>query len=306
MFGARPIAAVGQHAVGRVRAIGAWPAWDAQRRPVRQSAASLHLGGVTQLHGAYPRLNGRPDMKINFRQRDASLPQEDDWSQTGDWLAELGDDNHTELPGDDHAEPDGTNDPWPAALAEADAGAPWPAALAEADAGHPWPAALAEADAGHPWPAARAEADARARAAARAEAPEEEETATTPSAVMTTRLDPEPDQLAVTPGPVPVNLPTVLPRNRPRPLEVAQCSLCGIALPLAFMVPDGGQACTDIRWYCKDAMSCTHRWTTANTPGQTHMATAPDDAVAGTREAAPGRASAEQTDGMIEAAQSAV
>ena len=204
-------------------------------------------------------------MKINFRQRDASLPQEDDWSQTGDWLAELGDDNHTELPGDDHAEPDGTDDPWKETLAEV---------------------------------------DARARAASLAEAPEE--AATTPSAVMTTRLDTEPDQLAVTPGPVPVNLPTVLPRNRPRPLEVAQCSLCGIALPLAFMVPDGGQACTDIRWYCKDAMSCTHRWTTANTPGQTHMATAPDDAVAGTREAAPGRASAERTDGMIETAQSAV
>jgi len=306
MFGARPIAAVGQHAVGRVRAIGARPAWDAQRRPVRQSAASLHLGGVTQLHGAYPRLNGRPDMKINFRQRDASLPQEDDWSQTGDWLAELGDDNHTELHGNDHAEPDGINDPWPAALAEADARDPWPAAPAEADARDPWPAAPAEADAGDPWPAAPAEADARARATARAEAPEEEEAATTPSAVMTTRLDTEPDQLAVTPGPVPVNLPTVLPRNRPRPLEVAQCSLCGIALPLAFMVPDGGQACTDIRWYCKDAMSCTHRWTTANTPGQTHMATAPDDAVAGTREAAPGRASAERTDGMIETAQSAV
>ena len=219
-------------------------------------------------------------MKINFRQRDASLSQEDGWAQTGDWLAQLGDDNHAELPGDDHAEPDGTNDPWPAALAEADARDPWPAALAEADA--------------------------RARAAARAEAPEEEEAATTPSAVMTTRLDTGPDQLAVTPGPVPVNLPTVLPRNRPRPLEVAQCSLCGIALPLAFMVPDGGQACTDIRWYCKDAMSCTHRWTTANAPGHTHMPTPPDDAVAGTREAAPGRASAEQTDSMVEASQSAI
>src|SRR5690242_9307675 len=221
MFGARPIAAVDQLAVGRVRAIGAWPAWDAQRRPVRRSAASLHLGGVTQLHGAYPRLNGRPDMKINFRQRDASLPREDDWSKTGDWLAELGDDSHTELPGDDHAEPDGTNDPWPAALAEADARDPWPAALAEADARDPWPAALAEAD-------------ARARAAAQAEAPEEE-AATTPSAVMTTRPETGPDQLAVTPGPVPVNQPTVLP-HRPRPLEVAQCSLCGIALPLALMV----------------------------------------------------------------------
>ena len=43
----RPIAAAGQPAVGRVRAIGARPARDAQRRPVRHSAASPHLGGVT-------------------------------------------------------------------------------------------------------------------------------------------------------------------------------------------------------------------------------------------------------------------
>ena len=82
--------------------------------------------------------------------------------------------------------------------------------------------------------------------------------------------------------------------------------MCGIALPLALMVPDGGQACADIRWYCKDAMSCTQRWTSVNTPGQAHMPMAPDDAVAGTGEAAPGRAPAERTDSMVEAAQSAI
>jgi hypothetical protein len=204
-------------------------------------------------------------MKIKIRQRDTSLPQEDGWSPTGDWLAELSDDNDTELPGDDHAESGGIDDPWPEALAEA---------------------------------------DARARAAARTEVPEE--AATTPSAVMTTRPETEPDQLAITPGPAPVNLPAVLPRSAPRPLEVAQCSLCGIALPLALMVPDGGQACADVRWYCKDAMSCTHRWTAAHAAGHAHMPTALDDAVAGTRETAPGRASAERADSMIEAAQSAV
>jgi hypothetical protein len=208
-------------------------------------------------------------MKIKIRQRDASAAEEDGWSPTGDWLAELGDDNHTEPPGDDHAGPDGTDGPWAEAFAQA---------------------------------------DARAQARARAEAPEE--AATTPAAVMTTCLETGPDQPAITPGPAPVKLPTELPtatqRNRPRPLEVAQCSMCGIALPLGLMIPDGGQACADIRWYCKDAMSCTQRWTTANTPGQAHMPTALDDAVAGTREAAPGRASAEQTDSMVEAAQSAV
>jgi len=211
-------------------------------------------------------------MKIKIRQRDASLPQEDGWSQTGDWLAELGHDNQAEPPGDDHAAPDGTDGPWAEAFAQA---------------------------------------DARARARARAEAPEEraeapEEAATAPAAVMTPSLETGPDQLATTPAPAPAQLPTATPRNRPRPLEVAQCSMCGIALPLALMIPDGGQACADIRWYCKDAMSCTQRWTTANTPGHAHMPTAPDDAVAGTREAGPGRAPAKPAHGMVEAAQSAV
>src|SRR5438132_2559559 len=49
--------------------------------------------------------------------------------------------------------------------------------------------------------------------------------------------------------------------DRPRPLESAQCSLCGIVLPKGLMMPDGGHACADIRWYCKDSRSCTERWT---------------------------------------------
>jgi hypothetical protein len=55
-------------------------------------------------------------------------------------------------------------------------------------------------------------------------------------------------------------------RDRIRPLEVAQCSLCGIARPLGLLVPDGGEACDDIRWYCKDSVSCTERWTSARPP----------------------------------------
>ena len=54
--------------------------------------------------------------------------------------------------------------------------------------------------------------------------------------------------------------------NRPRPPQSTQCSLCGIVLPLELMMPDGGQACADIRWYCTDAKSCTQRWT-ARLPG---------------------------------------
>ena len=51
--------------------------------------------------------------------------------------------------------------------------------------------------------------------------------------------------------------------NQPRPLDVAECSLCGVAHPLGLLVPDGSAACTDVRWYCKDVKSCTERWTTA-------------------------------------------
>jgi hypothetical protein len=55
--------------------------------------------------------------------------------------------------------------------------------------------------------------------------------------------------------------PVARPNERPRPLESARCSLCGIELPKGLMMPDGGRACADIRWYCKDAKSCTERWT---------------------------------------------
>jgi hypothetical protein len=63
-------------------------------------------------------------------------------------------------------------------------------------------------------------------------------------------------------------------KDRLSQLQSAQCSLCGIVLPIGMMVPDGGQACADIRWYCKDAKSCTERWT-AGLPGTGHVAPAP-------------------------------
>ena len=170
-------------------------------------------------------------MKIKIRHRDGSMPQEDGWSQMGDWLAELGDDSYTEPTGDAHAEAGGTDDPWPEAFAQADA---------------------------------RAQANARAEADARAEA--HRETSMTPTAVMTPYLEPRPAQTTTTPDPVPARPVTATQHNRPRPLEVAQCSLCGIALPLGLLVPDGSPACADVRWYCKDATSCTKRWTTAHPP----------------------------------------
>jgi hypothetical protein len=51
--------------------------------------------------------------------------------------------------------------------------------------------------------------------------------------------------------------------GRLRPLEVAECTMCGATRPLGLLVPDGGEACPDVRWYCKDVKSCTERWTTA-------------------------------------------
>jgi len=47
-----------------------------------------------------------------------------------------------------------------------------------------------------------------------------------------------------------------------RPAAVS-CWMCGIRLQHNHMVPDGGSACGDIRWYCKDTRACTERWTSA-------------------------------------------
>jgi hypothetical protein len=37
--------------------------------------------------------------------------------------------------------------------------------------------------------------------------------------------------------------------------------MCGIRLPADQMVADGGSACPDLRWYCRDMAGCTERWT---------------------------------------------
>lgn len=52
------------------------------------------------------------------------------------------------------------------------------------------------------------------------------------------------------------------------PGGTAACALCGIESPTSLMVPDGGRACADVRWYCRDAGACTERWTAGLTsPG---------------------------------------
>jgi hypothetical protein len=86
------------------------------------------------------------------------------------------------------------------------------------------------------------------------------------SSVTPLSLETGPEQLPVGPRLALAEPPPAAQRDRLRPLEVAQCSMCGTALPLGLLVADGGQACADIRWYCKDTQSCTERWTTARGP----------------------------------------
>lgn len=64
----------------------------------------------------------------------------------------------------------------------------------------------------------------------------------------------------------------------PRPLEVTQCSLCGSTRPLGLLVPDGGRACADVRWYCKDVRSCTERWVAASRRSRASWPVTPGDA----------------------------
>jgi hypothetical protein len=42
---------------------------------------------------------------------------------------------------------------------------------------------------------------------------------------------------------------------------VRSCWMCGIRLPADQMMADGGGACADLRWYCRDTWACTARWT---------------------------------------------
>ena len=55
-------------------------------------------------------------------------------------------------------------------------------------------------------------------------------------------------------------------QQRPTPLwgdrtAVTSCWMCGIRLPANQMVADGGSTCLDLRWYCRDTLGCTERWT---------------------------------------------
>ena len=73
---------------------------------------------------------------------------------------------------------------------------------------------------------------------------------------------------AVTDQPQPV-------RYWARQANVKSCWMCGIRLSAEQMVADGGSACPDLRWYCRDTRACTERWTSRPTrPGATGEGTA--------------------------------
>ena len=118
--------------------------------------------------------------------------------------------------------------------------------------------------------------------------------------VMTASLETGPEQLPISSRLASVE-PSTAHRDRLRPLEVAQCSLCGIARPLGLLVPDGGQACADIRWYCKDSLSCTQRWTTALSARSARVPATPGYPVASAVEPAGEEAPAERLDVLAEA-----
>jgi hypothetical protein len=48
------------------------------------------------------------------------------------------------------------------------------------------------------------------------------------------------------------------------PTPLTTCWMCGIRLPADQMVADGGSACPNLRWYCRDTLACTGRWTSAS------------------------------------------
>lgn len=49
--------------------------------------------------------------------------------------------------------------------------------------------------------------------------------------------------------------------DNPEELANATCALCGIELSIISLVPDGGPGSAEVRWYCRDIVSCTERWT---------------------------------------------
>jgi hypothetical protein len=85
-----------------------------------------------------------------------------------------------------------------------------------------------------------------------------------------------------------------------RQAAVVTCWLCGIPLPPDQMMPDGGSACDDIRWYCQDTRACAERWTQARRQAPAAGAAPPTGAIPDpstqtAKPAAPGSAARRQS-----------
>jgi len=74
-----------------------------------------------------------------------------------------------------------------------------------------------------------------------------------PRATSTARAADLPDEQAI-----PDQLRSV--RYWAQQANAKSCWMCGIRLRADQMVPDGGSACHDLRWYCRDTRACTERW----------------------------------------------
>jgi hypothetical protein len=72
--------------------------------------------------------------------------------------------------------------------------------------------------------------------------------------------------------------------------EVEACWMCGIRLPAEQLVADGGSACTDVRWYCRDMRGCTERWTSRARNGGIRPAAAGPSGAVGRPLGVPGAA----------------
>jgi len=55
---------------------------------------------------------------------------------------------------------------------------------------------------------------------------------------------------------------------------IESCWMCGIRLRVDQLVADGGSACPDVRWYCRDMRGCTQRWTMQLNQGDVAVPTA--------------------------------
>ena len=77
--------------------------------------------------------------------------------------------------------------------------------------------------------------------------------------------------------------------------QVRSCWMCGMRLPASQMVADGGSACHDVRWYCRDTWGCTRRWTArparpaGNRPSVAESAETPGERPVGLVAASPAR-----------------